>query len=322
MTAVIGLAFPFFGLILLGFIAAKIWRVSEDGLAWMNIFIIYFALPALIYQLVSKTPIERLASVDFIFATLLGTYCAYAISFAAGALASKGDIPESSIQGLAGAYGNIGYMGPGLALAVLGPDAAVPIALIFCFDNTLHFTMAPLMMAIGGQSKRPPLEIVLSVLKKIFTHPFILATIAGLIAAAIDFRPPTALDKLLNYLFNAAAPCALFAMGVTMALSPVTRFPPVMGVLIFIKLVVHPLIVWVLVSWVGDFSPVWIYTAILLASLPTATNVFVIAQQYNVWTQRASSMVVLSTLASVVTVTALLYLMASGLIPPDLFPAK
>ncbi|MEM8750832.1 MAG: AEC family transporter [Pseudomonadota bacterium] len=321
MAQILAMALPFFGLIALGFIAAKVKKLSTDGLAWMNFFIIYIALPALFFNLLSETPVEKLTSWGFIFATLLGTYIAFAIAFSVGVFATDGDIPESTIQGLAGAYGNIGYMGPGLAIAALGEEAVVPVALIFCFDNTLHFAMAPLMMAIGGEGPKPkPMDMTLQVLKRIFTHPFIIATIVGVAAAIIGYRPPQAVGQLLDYLQNAAAPCALFAMGVTVALAPRGSLPKVLAVLVPIKLVLHPIIVYLLLSWVGDFEPVWVYTAVLLASLPTATNVFVISQQYGVWVARASSMVLVSTVASVFTVTGLLYLIATGALPADLFP--
>jgi len=317
------MALPFFGLILLGFIAAKVRKLPIEGLAWINFFIIYIALPALFFNLLSKTPVSELASWGFIFATTLGTYCAFALAFSTGVLATEGDIPQSTIQGLAGAYGNIGYMGPGLAIAALGPEAAVPVAIIFCFDNTLHFAMAPLMMAIGGQGDKTSFgKASFDVFKKIITHPFILATIAGVLAAVVEFRPPEPAQNLLNYLSNAAAPCALFAMGVTVALAPRGRLPTVMAPLIVIKLVIHPILVYLLLSWVGDFDPIWVYSAVLLAALPTATNVFVIAQQYDVWVARASSMVLYSTTISVLSVTGLLYLIATGLLPPDLFPSR
>ena len=60
--------------------------------------------------------------------------------------------------------------------------------------------------------------------------------------------------------------------------------------------------------------------AVLLASLPTATNVFVIAQQYGIWVERASATVLITTVTSVATVSALLWLITSGTLPADLFP--
>ena len=323
MLEIITLVLPFFGLILLGYVVAKFTHQPDGAMGWLNVFIIYVSLPALFYKLLANTPVEEFKRADFLATTTYVAFIIFALVFAIGYLIRRNHIGHATIQGLAGAYGNIGYMGPGLAIAALGPEAAVPVALIFCFDNTLHFAMAPLMMAIGGNAPRQSWQkMVLDVLKKIFTHPFILATIVGVLAAVVEFQPPDVLAKLLNYLSNAAAPCALFAMGVTVALTPTGRMPWVLGALVPIKLLVHPVLVYLLLSWVGDFDPVWVYTAVLLASLPTATNVFVIAQQYDVWVARASSMVLVSTALSVFTVTALLYLIASGTLPADLFPAR
>jgi malonate transporter len=320
LIAIVGLISPFFGLIALGFGAGRIVRHPVDGLAWLNVFIIYIALPALFFQLLAKTPVEKLASPSFVTATTLATFLVFAAGFGLAVLRSRGDIPGSTIQGLAGAYGNIGYMGPGLALVALGPEAAVPVALIFCFDNTLHFVMAPLMMALGGERRGSALQIALGVLVKIFTHPFIIATIVGVGAAILQVVLPDPVDRFLQLLANAAAPCALFAMGVTLALRPLKRVPPELTYIVPLKLVVHPVAVWLTLGLFGNFDPVWVQSAMLLASLPTATNVFVIAQQYGVWVERASACVLVTTVLSVGTVTLLLYLITSGAIAADPFP--
>ena len=128
------------------------------------------------------------------------------------------------------------------------------------------------------------------------------------------------MSRLLDYLAQAAAPCALFAMGVTLALRPLKRVPRELGIISALKLVVHPILCWVMLSLFGNFSDVWVYSAILLAALPTAANVFVIAQQYGVWVQRASASVLITTMLSVVTVTAIIYLIVNGILPADLFP--
>ncbi|WP_425418438.1 AEC family transporter [Oricola indica] len=322
MANVIGLVLPFFGLILLGFVTARITRQPLDALGWMNTFIIYVALPALFFNLLSRTPVEQLAQWRFVLGATFGTYIVFSLMFVIAVLRSGGDVAESTVKALAAAYGNIGYMGPGLALLAFGEDAVVPVALVFCFDNTLHFVMAPLMMALSGRdaTHQSPLQLAFGVVKRVFTHPFILSTIVGVGAAVVSFQPPAAIQTLLNYLANAAAPCALFAMGVTLALRPLRRVPSDMVFIVAIKLAVHPVIVYLLLSWIGNFPPIWVYSGVLLAALPTATNVFVIAQQYGVWVERASASVLITTTASVATVTALLFAMTNGWLPPDLFP--
>ncbi len=320
MSDVIGLVLPFFGLIFLGFLVARITRQPVEALGWMNTFIIYVALPALFFQLLAKTPFEQLTEWTFILGAVLSTYIIFLVMFAGSMLFAGGNIAESTIKGLAAAYGNIGYMGPGLALLVFGPEAAVPVALIFCFENIVHFTVAPMMMALAGDEKQAPGQLALSVIRKIVLHPFIIATAVGVGAAYLQLRPPLPVERLLEYLSAAAAPCALFAMGVTLALRPLKRIPHELAPIALLKLVLHPLVCYIVLSWVGDFSETWLFAAVLLAALPTATNVFVLAQQYHVWVERASASILLTTCISVATVTGLLYLIKAGMLSPDLFP--
>lgn len=320
MADILGLVLPFFGMIFLGALLARLTRQPLEALGWMNTFVVYVALPSLFFQLIARTPVEQLTEWRYVFGVVLSTYIVFLLMFVASVLISRGDVAQSTVRGLAAAYGNIGYMGPGLALLAFGPEAAVPVALIFCFENIVHFAVAPMMMAIAGGERSSPLQLAIGVIRKIVLHPFIIATASGVAAAALQFEPPVPVARLLEYLAQAAAPCALFAMGVTLALRPLQRVPRELGFIAALKLVVHPALCYVVLSAIGDFSEVWIFSAVLLAALPTATNVFVIAQQYNVWVQRASASVLLTTVLSVISVTALLYMIRSGILPPDLFP--
>ena len=315
MLAVVELVLPLFGLIFLGYLSGRLARIPAEGLAWMNFFVIYIALPALFFQLLSKTPVEQFTQIGFISVAVLATFLIFCLGLGIALWRQSTSLPEATIQGLAAAYGNIGYLGPPLALAAFGPAAGVPVALIFCFENAMHFTLAPLLMAFDEKGESNKAALFAQIFKKIFTHPFILATIAGVMASILAFEPPVVIDEFLNLLARTAAPCALFAMGVTAALRPLKRVPLELGYLVPLKLLVHPLLVYGLLSWlVPDVQPVWLYSAVLLATLPTATNVFVIAQQYDVWKERASSAVVISTLISMLTVTGFLYLAQSDLL--------
>ena len=315
MAEILGLVLPFFGVIFLGYGVARIRRLPLDALGWMNFFIVYVALPALFFQLLSKTPIEKLTEWRFIGASVLATYTIFGLVFVAAYWRGKRNLAQPTIQGLAAAYGNIGYMGPGIALLAFGEGAAVPLALIFCFENALHFMVAPLFMALSGNDKRPQLIVARDVASKILTHPFIIATIIGVTAAALHWQPPQAVTSMVDILARAAAPCALFAMGVTLAMRPLTSVPVELGAIVPMKLIAHPLLCYFIMKSIGGFDPVWVSTAVLLASLPTATNVFVLAQQYGVWVERASATILVTTMVSVVTVTGFLYAIKSGLLP-------
>ncbi len=319
MIEVLNLALPFFGLIVIGFACGRIKQIPDTALGWMNFFIVYVSLPALFYRILAQTPLDQLAQVDFIFATTLATFWAFAVSFAVGMVVRKGNIGESAIAGLAGGYGNIGYMGPGLALATLGQQAAVPVALIFCFDNIVLFTIVPFLMALRGNQPVSVGAVALEVVKRVAGHPLIIASALGVLSAAVHFQPPVALDRLLQFLQNAAAPSALFTLGVTVALRPLQRMPWEIPFTTAVKLLLHPIIVFLLLSLFGPFQDYWIETAVLMAALPPALNVFVFARQYDTWVEQASSAVLVGTLASVVTLTSVMWLVKSGSLPPLLF---
>jgi malonate transporter and related proteins len=317
MLEVLNLALPFFGLIFLGLACGKYKQIPETGLAWMNFFIIYVALPCLFYRVLAQTPLEQLNNVPFIVGTTMATGSAFALSFVVG-WAYRRRMAEATIAGLSGGYGNIGYMGPGLALATLGPAANVPVALIFCFDTLVLFALVPFLMTLSGPRQESIAATAFEVVKRIVLHPFIIATVLGVASAALHFEPPVALDRLMQFLQNAAAPCALFTLGVTVALRPMQKIPWDVPFTICTKLVVHPAIVLTLLSALGPFDPTWVYTAVLMAALPPALNVFIMARQYDTWVAQASGAVLFGTFMSVVTLTSVMWLVKTGTLPATL----
>jgi len=83
--------------------------------------------------------------------------------------------------------------------------------------------------------------------------------------------------------------------------------------------VLHPVLLFFLLSLFGPFDQAWIDTALLMAALPPALNVFVFARQYDAWVEQASSAVLVGTLLSVVTLTTVMWLVKTGNVPPLLF---
>lgn len=310
---------PFFGLIGLGSFCGKVVRRPEAGLSWMQFFLIYVSLPCLFYQLIADKPLDQLTNWRFVLATTMCTFCAFALSYTVGLWHSKEDMPQAVMQGVAGSYSNIGYMGPPLVLSALGIAASAPVILIFVFDNLLLFSLVPLLMAIAGLEKRTLRAAARDVIWKVATHPFNVATALGVTASYTHLQLPSAVEKIVSWLSGAAAPCALFLLGVVVALRPLGRMSGEVPALVAIKLILHPLLVWVLLSLLGDFGAIWTYTAVIMAALPPALNIFVISAQYNVGMERASACVLLGTLASIVTLTAFLWLIKTDRMPYDLF---
>jgi predicted permease len=312
MADILNLALPYFGLIFIGFACGKTRGLPEPGLAWMNFFLLYVSLPALLFGIMSKTPFSELNNPPFLIATTLGTMSAFALAMVVGRFIGDLSLRKASMAGLSGAYGNIGYMGPGLALAVLGSKAAAPTALIFCCDSIFLFTIVPLLIELTNRDHPSALHALGVAARQVVLNPLIMSAAAGAIVAALHLQLPVAVDNTLLFLQNAAAPTALFVLGVTMALRPFDRVPWEIPGVIAVKLLIHPLIVFGLMLLFGPFAQPWAATAVLMASLPPALNVFVIARQNNTWIEPASVAVLIGTFASVVTLTSVMWLIQSG----------
>ena len=307
---VLNLTLPLFGLVFLGWLSARWKKIPPSGLAWMQFYIIYVALPALFFQILRTTPIEQLTNYTFILGTTGTTILIFILSFIMGRWLMRNNIETATLQATAGSYSNIGYMGPPLTLAALGESAVVPTALILCFDNTFLFIIVPILMAMGSSVQKESFFNVL--FKRVLMHPFILATIAGISAAVFQLQVPDAIDQILTNLKNSAGPAALFTMGVVIANQKATLKSPDVGILLLIKMFLHPLLVYFVLQLIGINDPIWVHTAVLMAALPPALNIFVLAQHYNVYVQRASSIVLLGTVLAIVTVTGLVYLIHAG----------
>lgn len=308
MIEVVNLALPFFGLMLAGAAAAKLFHIEERTGDRLNILVLYFALPAMIYRTVSGAPFEQLLNWPFIVATSLATFLVFAAAFAFAVLALGVRAHVAGLQASAASYGNVGYMGLILSVVAFGEAAAVPAILIFCFDIAIQFTLVPIAGAIGTRADGATLmELGLRIARSVVLHPLFVAAAAGAVTAAFQLEPPAALATLLEMLSGAAAPAALFALGITLSRRRLSGVGPEFPVIVGLKMFAHPAIVLAILSLMGGFDPLWISVAVLMAALPTAASVYVFAEQYDAYLEGASSAILVTTLISAATVPALLY---------------
>ena len=319
MSQFLSIILPFLGLIAAGFSAAKWLGLPAQGVSGLNLFVYYFALPAWFFQLVAETSFHDLPGWSFVIITTFATYCAFAIAFSFGALLNRGNVPEATIEGLIGSYANTGYMAPALAVAALGPLAAAPTAAIFVFDSVMLFALVPLMMTLGGTTRADGRTMARSIGRRVVTHPVIIASILGFLYALVGLPLPEPVSAVLDVLRSAAAPVALFAIGAGLVQMSRGRLAPETPAILLVKLVVHPLIVYLLLSWIGGFDVIWVYAAVLMAALPPAANVLALAKQYATYERRAAAAVYYGTAASIVTLSVIVALLLSEDLPIDPF---
>ncbi len=304
MIEILNIALPFFGLILLGVIAGRVWAKSEEGLAWLNVFVLYFALPPLIFLVVAATPFETLVNPAYVLATAGATVACYLVMWALAAHVFRVQMKDAALMTTSAAYGNVGYMGLPLAVAFFGSGAAVPAALVFSFDCTVLFILTAVFAGLDGtRGKGWTAKIAVDV----FTHPFNVATILGFIASAAQWMPSGGVLTMLDMLKQSAGPIALFAMGVTVSLREKPTLNADLATLTAIKLVLHPVLAFAAVALFVAADDVWLKVAVMMAALPTAGNAFILARQNNAYVAGAGHAVIVTTASSLVTIPLIVW---------------
>jgi malonate transporter len=300
LSTVLSLTFPFFAVCLFGWIAARSGMLSDGAVRSLNVFVFNFAMPALIIGAISRAELGAL--LDWKLA--VGWLMTGLLLFAAGALAARlilsnqSGAREWAIAGQAAAVGNIGILALPLTYSAFGDAAVGPIIIALIVDLVILIPLSIAFLEGAGSVSR--------MLRNVALNPFILSIFAGLALALSGIGLPEALDRLSQFLGAAASPAALFALGASLASRTVREGLVLVSTLSALKLLVHPALVFVLLYVLLGAPLAVTAIAVTIAAMPIAGNVFVIAERYGVLVRDLSAAVLISTLACVVTVSAVL----------------
>ena len=309
MQSILNNALPFFALIFCGYAAGRLNLLTATAAAGVNTFVFYFALPAFLFLLMSSSSISDVLNGPFIGAYVLASLAVFGLAVAGGRLLFDVGRGEAAVQGLAAVLPNTGYMGLPLAAAVFGREAAVPIVVGLTLDGILLIPLGIVLIESDKGRGENLFQTALGTLQNLVRNPLIVSIFAGLAASAAGLAIPTPANNFLDLLGGAAGPCALFALGATLAARSVAGGAAEIGYMTALKLFVHPAALLLTTAVIFDVDPLWTTAALLGAALPIAANVFIVARQYDVYVTRASGAVLVSTALSMVTVSALLLIL-------------
>ena len=314
MQSILNTALPFFALIFCGYGAGRLRLLTESAAAGVNTFVFYFALPAFLFGLMSSSPIAEVVNGRFIGAYATASLTVFALAALGGKLLFGVGRGEAAVQGLAAVLPNTGYMGLPLISAAFGREAAIPLVVGLTLDGILLIPLGIIIIESDKGRAEGLLQTALTTLASLTRNPLIISIFAGLAFSATGLGTPTPLTNFLDLLGAAAGPCALFALGATLAAQAVAgdRLGGAAEVsyMTLAKLLVHPSVLWLTATVLFDVDPVWATSALLGAALPVAANVFIVARQYDVYVARTSSAILVSTAVSMISVSALLLLLS------------
>lgn len=311
MNVVLEVALPVFALILTGYGAGKSGILGQESSAALNQFVYWFALPAVLFLSMARRPLGEIFNGPFIGAFLGGMLLTYAVAWLLGMAIRREPQPVHSLQALTASFSNTGYMGIPLFIAAFGPDRLLPALIATVIMGAVMVGIAVVAIELTKDGKTGSLGHALAdVGRALIRNPLILSSLAGLAWSLFSLPVPKPLATFCELLGAAAGPGALFAIGLFLAGRPLAADWKEVTWVSLLKLVAQPSLTWVLILFVFPLDPFWAAAAILLAALPTGGLTFVVAQQYGLYVERTSQVILWSTLASLPILSGLLYVFA------------
>lgn len=304
LTGILAVTFPFFALVLCGYVAARTRLLPLDAVPGLNMFVLYFALPCMLYRFGSATPAAQLFNPVIALLWLLAA--ALIVAATAGwARRQGGSWPDAAMGALVAAFPNSGFMGVPLILALLGAGAVGPVMATLLVDLVVTTSLCIGLSQWGAAGEHGPAKAVGRALQGVLRNPMPWSILLGALAGALGFALWAPLGKTVQLLADAASPVALFTIGAVLARSqmrPATTAgqaaPRDVGVLAFTKLLLHPLLVWTmgtLAVRAGALDTSALTPLVLVAALPAASNVSLLAERFGADNGRVARVILWST---------------------------
>ncbi|MBU1440332.1 MAG: AEC family transporter [Gammaproteobacteria bacterium] len=318
---------PFFALIAAGYVAARAGVLPLAAIPGLNVFVLYFALPCMLFRFGAGAPIEQLLDAGV---ALVWGFCALLLVAGAVAIARQQGMNwnDAAFGALVAAFPNTGFMGLPLLVALLGDRAASPMIITIAFDMLVTTSLCIALSRLDGASEGGAGKAARQALRGIVQNPMPWAIVLGVAASATRVRLPVPVDQTIAMLAAAASPVALFTIGsvlarsalvarehrasavVAAAMGSVPRASaqaPIrdLSAVVALKLVVHPLLVYGVVGLAAalgfplDRSVVVV--VVLIAALPSASNVSMLAERFGADNGRVARIILWTTVIAFFT---------------------
>ncbi|WP_454620302.1 AEC family transporter [Bradyrhizobium cenepequi] len=309
MLSTLTTVLPIFALIFAGWLARRIGVLGPHASAELNRFVVYLALPALLFDVIAHAQWTDVWQPGFIAAFGIGAAMVFCLTIAVR-LRRPRHLADAAIDGLNAGYANTGFVGFPLALVALGREALAPTLIATIITVCILFAIAIVLIEAGLQTEKRRKHLFIKVGGSLLRNPLLLAPVIGAIFPLAGLSVPGPAESFMKLLGGAASPCALIALGLFLAAKreATERDIGSAALLVSFKLVLQPAVTWVMATAVFGLSPLLTHVAVLLAALPTGTGPFMLAEFYQREADITSNVILASTAASVLTLSGYLAL--------------
>ena len=309
MILVLTVTIPIFVVMFAGYFSARKGYIDRTGIKALTSFVFYFTLPLMLFHSLANAPVAQELNYYFVLAYSLASLTVFAFGFAVARWVFGCTWPEQAVQGLAVSFGHTVFMTIPIGAALYGDAANLPIALLVAIEMGITVPVAIVLLEIQKSQGGDTFNAVVKGVKTALLNPIILSILLGISAALVEVKLPQMFDAVVALVRGATVPCALYAIGASLAGLPLAERLRETGFMVLAKLFVYPAVVLLFMQLVPDLDPRWRNIALIAAATPLGVSVYIVASTYNTYQARASTATLASVILSVITLSILVVLL-------------
>ncbi len=312
MLDVLRVTFPFFALVLCGYLAARRQMLPFEAIPGLNGFVLYFAVPCMLFRFGASTPIAQILDISAFFTYAFSGVVIVAFVVAV-TLNQRIGWNDAAFGALVATFPNTGFMGVPLLVALLGTAAAGPAIVTIVIDMLITTSLCIALSRLDGAGEHGMRNAAKNALLGMTKNPMPWAILLGTLFSAFQVSLPGPVDKTVGLLADAASPVALFTIGAVLARSQKFAHHSEHGPLTWkdyvpvalVKLFLHPLLVLAVgLAAISMGLPLDVFALkvmVLVAALPSASNVVMLAERFEADNGRIARIILVSTAAAFLT---------------------
>ena len=298
LAALLNGILPIFAISVIGYVCGKM-KIFDFGSAMiLNKFVMFIAMPILGFKLLSEASVFEVP-MQLLAGYLLSEICVYLITFFFARRVFGVGVKEAFLLGLATALTNHVLFILPIAEILIGPSATLPIVALISMDGMLIFSgtiIAMDIMSAKDKGWRPTVA-------KIASNPPILGMLTGLIYGLSGLELAPNVQIFLSNISLTASPVLLFALGVILSVKRDEVIASLYRLIVFVKLIIHPVAAYFLLTYVFDIPEIFANPAIMVAAAPCGVMSFMLAMNYGVKVDNIARVIFVSSLFSLLTIS-------------------
>jgi len=302
---------PVFGILVIGYLAARFGFMEESAVDGLAKFVFNFAVPVLLFRKIAQAGLPAAMPWELPVAYYGGVVAIFLFAAALGVGLFRRGGSEAVSYGAAACFGNAVLMGIPIVLASYGDRASLPLFIIIGIHTLVLVPIMSLGYALAGGKGRGLGSALGDIAGDLVRNPILIGLLAGIMYGRYGPPLPTVMDETTRLLGEASMPAALFSVGGTLARYSIAgQVPHALGLSV-IKLILLPLAVWTLADWLLGLPLLWTQVAVVLAAMPSGVTAFLFASRYGAAKNTVTTTIILSTFLGLVTVPATIWLVGS-----------